>query len=360
MPVIDADAHLEEGVACWQFLPERLRPRRPMPVTFPPDTDYGEWNAVWIIDNKVRHNAASPTTMAVAATKGASIGAQELTDVPGRLADLDRMGVTLQVVYPSLFLGSVAEDVELETALCVSYNSFVAEACARSDGRLYYAAVVPWRDACAAASEIDRVARLGHCVAVMARGMEWDLPLDHPRFEPIYRALDQHGLTLAVHVGFGSPTIRALYDAVPRQPHELARPRATHGARLIGGFLSMHAFERLMRSPIPDRFERLRFLWLEIGCDWLPNALRSLTPAARERVERLLGRRLFFTCEPDEDLDYTIGWVGDRCLVAGSDYPHDDASRKARFAADFRERAGLPDLVVDRILWENPSHCYAL
>jgi predicted TIM-barrel fold metal-dependent hydrolase len=360
MPVIDADAHVEESPACWQYLPERLRPRRPMPVTFPLDTDYGEWNAVWVIDNKVRHNAASPTTMAVAAKKGASIGAQELTDVPARLVDLDRLGITVQVVYPSLFLGDVADDIELETALCVSYNSFLAEACAKAAGRLSYAAVVPWRDAGAAAEEIDRVARLGGCVAILARGMEWDIPLDHPRFEPIYAAIDRHELTLSVHVGFGSPTIRALYDTVPRQPHELGRPRATHGARLIGGFLSMHAFERLMRSSIPDRYQRMRFLWLEVGCDWLPNALRTLSSAGRERVERLLGRRLFFSCDPEEDLDYLTGWIGDRCLVAGSDYPHDDASRHDDLEAAFRQESGLPQAIVQQILWENPSRCYRI
>ncbi|MFN8534715.1 MAG: amidohydrolase family protein [Dehalococcoidia bacterium] len=360
MPVIDADAHVEESAACWQYLPERLRPRRPMPVTFPLDTDYGEWNAVWVIDNKVRHNAASPTTMAVAAKKGAEIGAQELTDLPGRLADLDRLGVTVQVLYPSLFLGNVAEDVELEGALCASYNSFLANACAQGEGRLAYAAVVAWRNPNAAAEEIDRVARLGGCVAVMARGMEWDQPLDHPRFEPIHAAIDRNNLTLSVHVGFGSPTIRALYDTVPRQPHELGRPRATHGSRLIGGFLSMHAFERLMRSDLADRYPRMRLLWLEIGCDWLPNALRTLGPAARERVERLLGSRLFFSCDPAEDLDYLTGWVGDRCLVAGSDYPHDDASRHESLEAAFRDGSGLSGVSIERILWENPSRCYQL
>ncbi|MCS6802173.1 MAG: amidohydrolase family protein [Chloroflexota bacterium] len=350
MPVIDADAHIEEGVACWQFLPERLRPRRPMPVTFPSDTVYGGGMTVWVIDRKVRQH----TVPSAARGAGGSPSARALTDVPARLAELDRMGVTVQVVYPSLFLGNVAEDLELETALCVSYNSFLAEACSRAGGRLSYAAVVPWRDPAAAAGEIDRVARLGNCVAVMARGVEWDYPLDHPRFEPIYAALDQHRLTLAVHVGSGSSAAEAL-DGAPSDQLGLQR---AHSTRQLGELFSMYAFDRLLSSTIPDRFERVRFLWLELGCDWLPNALRALTPAGRERAERLLGGRLFFSCEPAEDLEYVIGWVGDRCLVAGSSSRRDGSGQRGDFATAFREQSGLAEQSAERILWENPSRCY--
>src|SRR3954452_24787121 len=157
MHVIDADAHVEESVATWQYLAPALHARRPIPVTLPSDTSFGGFSAVWIVDNKLRQSSANPTTMQVAHQKGVSIGAQELTDVAARLADLDRFGIAEQVIYPSAWIGCLADDVELEAALAHSYNRFMAEQCRQADGRLWYAAVLPYRRPQAAVEEIRRV-----------------------------------------------------------------------------------------------------------------------------------------------------------------------------------------------------------
>lgn len=39
---------------------------------------------------------------------------------------MDQFGIEKQVVYPSVWLGCLAEDVELEAALARSYNQFMA------------------------------------------------------------------------------------------------------------------------------------------------------------------------------------------------------------------------------------------
>ena len=63
MTVIDCDAHVEESVATWSYLPEEWYRFRPIPVELPEDTYFGEHNAAWIIDYKLRMYAANPTTM---------------------------------------------------------------------------------------------------------------------------------------------------------------------------------------------------------------------------------------------------------------------------------------------------------
>src|SRR5712692_519540 len=169
MPVVDADGHVEESVAMFGLLDKEYYPRRPLPLTFDTDTVYGGWNAVWFIDGdtypKVVGRGGSrfvtPTTMELAKQKPVSIAAQELTDVPARLRDLDRMGIDYQVIYPTLFLTTTAEDVELETALLRTYNTFMAEACANSGGRLRFAALVPIRDVQASVRELRRANELG-------------------------------------------------------------------------------------------------------------------------------------------------------------------------------------------------------
>ena len=70
--------------------------------------------------------------MARAKHKDVPISVQELRDVKQRLAHMDEMGIDKQVIFPSIWLGCLAENIELEAALARSYNKFMAAQCAQS------------------------------------------------------------------------------------------------------------------------------------------------------------------------------------------------------------------------------------
>ncbi len=57
-----------------------------------------------------------------------------MTDIEGRLADMDKLKTAMQIVYPTLFLVYNTRDRELEVALCRAYNRFLAQACAPGGG----------------------------------------------------------------------------------------------------------------------------------------------------------------------------------------------------------------------------------
>ena len=130
MRVIDCDAHVEESVESWQYLDPEYYLLRPLPVVFPEDTCFGSHNAAWVIDYKLRFFASNPTLMKRARDKGVSIPVQEMRDIKERLAYMDELGIDVQVVFPSLWLGCLAENIELEAALARSYNQFMATQCA--------------------------------------------------------------------------------------------------------------------------------------------------------------------------------------------------------------------------------------
>jgi predicted TIM-barrel fold metal-dependent hydrolase len=359
MHVIDADAHVEESPTAWQYLDPALYARRPLPVTLPSDTSFGSFNAVWIIDNKLRQSSANPTTMRIAREKGVSIAAQELTDVSARLADLDRFGIAQQVVYPSAWLGCLAEDVDLEAALATSYNRFLAEQCAQSDGRLAFACVVPYRQPEQAVNELRR--ELGRAVSVFTRGMEWDLPLSHPAFYPIYAEAERQKLAIAVHVGFGSPTISRLFEGLPRYSASELPFIPPRGKGLVSGLLVQYGFSSVFEAGLPDRFPELRWVFLEIGAEWLVGALSRLSAPARAVFGRALANgRFFVSCEPDEDLPYLVRRFGADCFVAASDYPHADDFRHDPIQETFRREGKLTEALVERVLSDNPRRLYGL
>ena len=90
-----------------------------------------------------------------------TVETRELLDPMARIKHMDELGTEVQVLYPTMFLVNAIQGVQLEAALFRAYNSYMAEACARSHGRLRWAAPVPFRDPRAAVQEIQRVSDLG-------------------------------------------------------------------------------------------------------------------------------------------------------------------------------------------------------
>lgn len=358
MLVIDADAHVEEGVEAWRYLDPTFHSRRPIPVTLPEDALYRDRNALWLIDRKVRLSTASFGRGGRAWKSATSAGSQELTDVGARLADLDALGVEKQVLYPSLWLGGLAEDVELEAALARSYNQFMATQCNESGGRLFYAAVLPWRRPRSAVEEMRRVRGMGSAASIFVRGLEWDLPLVHPMFWPIYEEAERQDLVVAIHTGFGSPTISRMFEGMPR-PNSGELPFVDPlEAGLTSAALSKHAVGSILGSTLLEDFPRLRWVVLESGSEWLLPKVWGYQRRGRDAAKYFRESRFFVSCEPDEDISEVAEFLGEGCLLGASDWLPTDDRQPCRPEDVWRERAGLSDRTLTKILRENALKLY--
>src|SRR5438132_5798796 len=111
--VLDADTHISESVPMWELIAPDMYKRRPVVVSVPTDTLYGKRNAFWLIDGQIVPKPAgrggsvliTPSAAEFQASRtDINQGVRELTDVPARLADMDRLNIDVQVVYPTLFL----------------------------------------------------------------------------------------------------------------------------------------------------------------------------------------------------------------------------------------------------------------
>src|SRR5437867_7910286 len=81
-----------------------------------------------------------------------------------RLADMDREGVDVQVLYPTVggqVLGREFKDPALLAACCRAYNDWSAEYCAAAPERLRWAAMLPFQDVELARAEARRTAARG-------------------------------------------------------------------------------------------------------------------------------------------------------------------------------------------------------
>jgi predicted TIM-barrel fold metal-dependent hydrolase len=367
--IIDADTHIAESQSMWQLMDESMYSRRPVMVSAPDDTLYGGFNMLWLIDGHVFPKPAgkggfriiTPTaSKRESARTDISIGCREITDIDARLADMDQAGVEVQVIFPTLFLIYVTDDLSLDAALCRAYNRFLGKVYTQSKQRLRWVAVLPLRSANDAIEQMNDAKQNG-AVGVFSQGMVGSLTLNNPHFFPIYAEAEKLNLSICIHTGPGSSELLNLFDL-----------------DLNGTFHNTHlpmlmAFRDLVASEIPERFPTLRFGFLEASGSWVPYLYHHLKRSARPRLsfpnarwkhasskELFRNYRIYVACEADEDIPYLAQFIGEDNLLIGSDYGHNDPAEEKALVETMRLRKDLSPGLVQKIFTANPQRFYGL
>jgi len=362
---IDADTHLFESTQVWDCIDEEMYTRRPIIVSGPADTVYRR-SSFWLIDGNIFPKSAgkggfllgTPTEPSQIETTP-DVRARELLDLDGRLQAMDLMGVATQVIYPTLFLAYITDDVKLEIALCRAYNRFMAGVWEKGQGRLRWVVVPPLRSIDASIEAIN-VAKAHGAVGLFFRGIERDRTLDDPYFFPVYQEAARLDMPVCVHTGAGCPAFTAIFDVT--RSHTFPHTRT----------LPLMAFRNIVANKIPELFPALRFGFIEAGASWVPyvlHALRSVFGGSPEQWGPKLFQkyRLYTAYEEWEDLPYLVRYVGEDNLVVGSDWGHHggrgrggDPSGQPEVFANMRAREDVPKSMIAKMLLDNPRTLYSL
>ncbi len=360
--IIDADTHISESESMWALIDKEMYHRRPVLVSAPEDTLYGARNAFWLIDGNIFPKPAGKGSFRLitpSATKHESsrgdihIACREMTDIPARLKDMDLFGVQIQVVYPTLFLIYITDDVRLEVALCRAYNRYIAEACDKSGGRVKWVVIPPLKSVEESVKEI-RWAKEHGAVGVFFRGIEGEWTLDNPYLFPIYQAANDVELPICIHTGAGCPAFLNLFDI--ERNHTFGHSRIQ----------PLMAFRDIVANKIPEQFPRLKFGFIEASAGWVPYVLHVIKRLFRERwkfssdVDMFRAYRIYVACEADEDISYIAQYTGEDHLLIGSDYGHNDPSEERHLVATMRSREDVPAALTEKILNDNPKQFYPI
>src|SRR4026207_1811319 len=117
--LIDPDTHSSDGAEGGAMFDRDSSPRRPVLLKAPEDTLYGPRNAFWLIDGNIfpkpngngSFRSITPAASKLESSRGdIHLAYREMTDIPGRLRDMDKLGVEKQVVFPTLFLIYITDD----------------------------------------------------------------------------------------------------------------------------------------------------------------------------------------------------------------------------------------------------------
>lgn len=357
MPVVDADTHVDENDETWSFLlPEHERFR---PLTVAPGGGLMEtamapkgYARFWNIDGVMRVRRIRDDVRT-----GTTEGKRELTDIPGRLADMDRLGTDIQVMYPTLFLTTVTAKPEVEYALCRAYNRWLGSKSEESGGRLRWVVIPPVLSMDRTVEEIEWGREHGAC-GVFKRGVELGRSASDPYFFPMYEAAAASDLPICIHIGAGDP---AISDAL-----------TSHLTPYNFSLSPIDAFISMVTSGLPQRFPSLRVGFIETLASWVPFAMADL----EARVERSVwisqfeysrdvvrDGRFYVACQTHEDLEYVLKHTGADNLLVGSDYTHADQSAEIEALGHIRRMGDTGQLAPDvarKIVNDNPTTFYGL
>lgn len=373
MYLIDADGHVEESEATFsdEYMDPAFRLQRPRVVAV-------EQMVYWMIEEQMyprrvgrgAHNLGTPASYKGEKTpharkKSDTIGSMEIRGVTERVEAMDKEGISLQVLYPTLFLAyPLAANPALVTAMSSAYNRFLGDQVGAHE-RLKWAAVVNLDDVAGAVEQVREAHGLG-AVAVMVLGTIGDRMLDDPAFLPFYEALVERDLTLAIHVGWACPALSGLFTHIyPSSVNAFLMPV------LLG-------FSAMIHSGLLDRFPTMRVGFLEAGCQWvhfmidrmdhrfvhsgnfLADILVDTVPKAKlAPMEYMRQGNLYLSAEVEDALlPQVVDLVGEGQVVYGSDMPHGD--REVLSSDYLKQREDLSETVKTRILQDNGARLYNL
>jgi len=363
---VDADAHVEECEETWDYLDEEFRPRRPVAVTLDHAPTRGNLNAFWLIDDNVLPRPAgrgasvfaTPASCALGQNKSFSRESQELRDAGARLQDMDRWGIDIQVIFPTVFLVAPSEDPRFEAALYRSYNSWMAGICRQAPRRLKWNAVMPIRAVDEAVKEVWRAKALG-AVGAAIYGTAGDKLLNNGGLDPFYHALCEANLPLCVHVGWSLPGLNQTCE------HPYAAQIISFSMPLLLGFFALV-------DGVLDRFPRLRVGFFEGGSQWVPYLVDRMDHYYE--VDRRLGwgslpkkapsrylrdAQLYMTCEAEDRLlPYVLEMWGEERVMLSSDMPHAELRDSAK--DELTRRTDLTPAAKRKILVDNALRFYEI
>ncbi|MPS28849.1 MAG: hypothetical protein E2576_27560 [Alcaligenaceae bacterium] len=376
--IYDADAHVLMTPEMWETLPKQYWLRRPRPVKFGDGHELGNWGTGWLVDGRIEPHPFGPGTHAantpgmVLEEYGANraragdftafslpVGCVTMGDVADRLTAMDKLGIDVQVLFPSTIYATISADATLEGELFRAYNRYIGTRCRDAAKRLRWVGLLPMRDAEQARLAMKEMVDMGAAAAVVF-GTVGDRMLSHPSFEPIWNEFTRTGLPLCVHMAMSFPPLAQLCESI-------------QDANMIGKAMPAQlAFMAMAGHGMLDKYPSLKVAFLEFGGEWIfysvgrmkqyaeVNKGRMADPSMlpKSEVDDLVksGRIYLGPESSDAMLAHELKLLGDGQLLYSSDFPHGEGRDNA--AMEIIERQDLTKEQKRKFLYDNAANFY--
>lgn len=360
--LVSVDDHVCEPPDLFEkHVPARYRDRAPRMVHRSDGTD------VWVYEGQQVPNVG---LNAVAGRPPEEYGIEPTSlsqlrpgcyDVNARIDDMNANGVLGSLCFASMtgFTGELftrAADKKLSEIMVQAYNDWhVDEWCGSHPGRFIPLGLPMMWDPEATAREIHRLASKGcHAVTFPDRPAGLGLPSIHSEhWEPIWRACDETGTVICIHIGSGTGM-------------NLQDPEAAVEIMITGAPISLfNCATELVFSRFLRRYPNLRIALSEGGIGWIPYFLERIDYVYQHHHRWTLTdfggklpsdvfREHVITCFIDDDAGIANRErIGLDIITWECDYPHSDSTWPNSPEVLWRSLEGLPEEDIHKITHRN-------
>jgi predicted TIM-barrel fold metal-dependent hydrolase len=301
-------------------------------------------------------------------------------DSAERLADLQGDGVVGEVIFPNtvppfyrkafhISAPPTPEEYEHALAGTRAHNRWLADFCAEAPERRAGIGLVHLNDIDDTIEDVKWIAehglRGGLLLPLPSPAEHWLRPLNHPDYDRLWAAIQDHDLVVNQHSGQGCPPYCEGQGSTALWALEMS-------------FFVQRGYTHLIMGGVFERFPKLEYILTESGCSWAPRLMRQMDmmymswkagaigeidaakdPALKELPSFYARRNCWYGASfpgPAEIAGREI--VGKDKILWGSDYPHYEGSypysrENMRYAF-----ADVPQDEVRMMLGENAAKLY--
>ncbi len=253
------------------------------------------------------------------------------------IKDMDIDGVEGAVMFPTKGVGGLwlVEDPQLFSAICKTYNNWIAEFCKQHPKRLLGAAMINLDNVPEAVEELRRAKKLGLRAAIITIHPAHERGYFRSEYDPFWAVAQDLDMPLCLHSG-SNRTVRDglpmdhYEQADPHEPLDIVYPNGDHWIR--------RSLTGLIMSKVFERYPRLKIISIENQAGWAGHWLYRMDMRYRDRPTtwgRFKGdakpsdffhRNIFVSFQDDWTAVATRKMIGVDNLMWGSDYPHSEGT----------------------------------
>jgi len=249
---------------------------------------------------------------------------------------MDSMGIKMQVVFPQPMLEmGLHPEQDIVTAMTFAYNRWFTRTILPREKRIKTLLCLPFHDPEASLKTIREFGEVPGVVGFMITSQRHQ-GVHKNMFMRVYKELEERGLPLAFHAGptWGDSMTTTMNRFLSVHSMSFVTCNMTHMTNWIV-------------NGLPERFPKLKVIWIESGIAWIPFMMQRLDHEylMRQSDAPLLKRlpseyiaEMFFTSQPMEVtmphmMEATFKAIhAETQLMYSSDWPHWDFDVPARIA----------------------------
>ena len=241
---------------------------------------------------------------------------------------MDAMGIDYMVIFPTPMLGlGLHPEADAEVALGNAFNRWMVEQILPQDKRQIALLYLPFNHPEACVKTVEEFADYPGVVGFSIASTRYK-PVWHNSYMRLYSVLQETGKPLGFHAGFtwNDPSFQ-----------QLNRFIGMHALSFV--HFNMIHLTNWVLNGLPERFPKLKTIWIESGLAWVPFLMQRLDSEFLMRTSEcpLLKRRpseyiqeMYFTSQPLERTNMKLtqstfeAIKADSQLLYASDWPHWD------------------------------------